>query len=130
MSSKKVVKEDTPELEVLLTSDVTLDEDRGFSRPETVRIFGRNYRFTYPTLEGGMSSLGLTHYEEALINIREGQLPLEEADTVLHELLHVIDHTAELELTEKQVTVLAHGIMGMFQDNPELAEYITAQRED
>ena len=95
------------------------------TRPEVVRVFGRNYYVLYPTIENGMTHLGLTHFEEALINVRDSQRPLEEKDTLLHEFIHVIDHVMELELEERQVTVLAHGLMGIFQDNPEFAKFIT-----
>jgi hypothetical protein len=93
-------------------------------RPEVVRVFGRNFYITYTGIEGGMTNLGLTHYNESLVNIREDQRPIEEKDTLLHEFIHVIDHIMECELEERQVTILAHGLIGIFQDNPEFARYI------
>lgn len=94
------------------------------TRPEVVRVFGRNYYILYPSSDMGITNLGLTHFEEAIINIRDGQQSVEEKDTVLHEVLHVLDRVMETDLDEKQVTVLAHGLIGIFQDNPEFAKYI------
>lgn len=96
-----------------------------YNRPELVRVMGRNYYITYCPIDGGMTNLGLTHQEECLINIREGQRPTELKDTLLHEFLHVIDHLMEVELDERQVTIIAHGLTCIFQDNPEFAKYIT-----
>ena len=106
---------------------VRSDEDE---RPSHVRVFGRNFYITYSSLlEGGMTDLGLTHVNEGLVNIRNEQHPLEEKDTLLHEFMHVIDYVMGLELSEKQITVMAHGLVGLFQDNPEFAEYLIQKVE-
>jgi hypothetical protein len=100
------------------------------TRPNHVRVFGRNFYITYSSLtEGGMVDLGLSHVEEGLINIRNGQRPVEEKDTLLHEFIHVIDSIMGCEMSERQVTILAHGLIGIFQDNPEFAEYIIEKVE-
>jgi hypothetical protein len=99
-------------------------------RPEVVRILGRNFYVLYSSLtEGGMEQLGLTHPDEGIINIRNGQTPIEEKDTILHELIHVVDHLMGTEMNERQVTLLAHGLIGLFQDNQEFAEYIIKKVE-
>ena len=94
-------------------------------RPEVVRVFGRNHYVLYCSVDSGMTDLGLCHFNEGLVNIREGQRPLEEKDTILHEFIHVIDNVMECGLDERQVTILAHGLIGIFQDNPEFARYVT-----
>lgn len=94
-------------------------------RPELVRVFGRNFYVNYPSSETGMQDLGLTHFHQSLVNVVDGQSAVEERDTLLHEFIHVIDLTMELELTEKQVTCLAHGLIGVFNDNPEFAKFVT-----
>ena len=75
-----------------------------------------------------MEKLGLCMYNEAQVIIKEGQLPLEEANTILHEFLHVIDNIMDLELSEHQITTVATGLMGLFQDNPSFAKFIIKQR--
>jgi hypothetical protein len=115
-------------MEVQLTLDqpiMSKTKSNELVRPEVVRVFGRNYYITYTGIENGMTNLGLTHFNEGLVNIREDQRPIEEKDTLLHEFIHVIDHVLECELDERQVTILAHGLIGIFQDNPEFAKYVT-----
>ena len=95
------------------------------NRPELVRVLGRNYYVIYSSLlEGGMVDLGLTHVEEGIVNIRNGQTSVEEKDTLLHEFIHVVETLMGIGLDERQVTILAHGLIALFQDNPEFAEYI------
>jgi hypothetical protein len=95
-------------------------------KPSVVRVFGKNFYILYSSLlEGGMTDLGLTHFNVGIVNIIKEQTTLEEKDTLLHEFIHVVDQTMECGLDERQVTTLAHGLIGIFQDNPEFAEYIT-----
>lgn len=94
-------------------------------RPEVIRVFGRNIYVTYIDAESGMTNLGLTHLNEGIINILNNQHPIEEQDTLLHEVIHIISHLMEIGLDEKQVTVLAHGLIGVFQDNEDFSKYIT-----
>jgi hypothetical protein len=73
---------------------------------------------------GDKLTLGLTHFSECIVDILNGQHPLEERDTLLHEFIHVVDEVMKVGLSEKQVTILAHGLAGIFQDNPKFAQYI------
>lgn len=94
-------------------------------RPDAVRIFGRNYSFNYVPEYMGLQECGTTDNHNLLINIKEHQLPLEEVDTVLHEVIHAIEYTMDLEMSEHQVRALATGLIGVFQDNPKFGKYIT-----
>lgn len=98
-------------------------------RPSKVRVFGRNFYITYPSPEDGMQDLGLTHFHESLINVRDRQEKIEERDTILHEVLHTIDLTMELELSERQITCLAHALIGVFDDNPEFTKFVSENKE-
>jgi len=96
------------------------------SRPEHVRILGRDFNVKYTALDDGMITLGLMQYNSMVINIREGQEKLEERDTFLHETIHALSDTMCLELNETQVTALAHGLIAIFEDNdPAVSKYIT-----
>lgn len=107
---------------VIRQETVSEEED---GRPSVIRVFGRNFYIIYSSLlEGGMTDLGLTHFNEGLVNIRNEQHPIEERDTILHEFIHVIDNVMGCEMSERQVTLLAHGLIGIFQDNPEFAQYL------
>jgi hypothetical protein len=94
-------------------------------RPEVIRLLGQNIYIRYLPEEGGMQELGLSHLQSQRIDIREGQQAYEERDTLLHETLHFCSHLMEADLDERQVTVITHALMAVFQDNQEFAQYIT-----
>lgn len=98
------------------------------ARPSSVRVFGRNYSFNYVPEYMGLQECGTTDNHNLLINIKEHQLPIEEADTILHEVFHAIDYVMDLEISEHQIRALATGLLGVFQDNPKFAKYVTQLR--
>jgi hypothetical protein len=100
----------------------------GSEMPSSVRILGRDWDILYYDKTQGYDEHGCTVESRRELLISDGQLPLDEADTVLHESIHAIDMTMDLELSEHQVRVLATALIGIFQDNPTFAEYITKQR--
>lgn len=71
---------------------------------------------------------GLCHFGRALIDIRQGQHPIDETDTVLHEVFHAIlycqgrEYGEEVE--ETYVRALATGLTAALQDNPEFASWL------
>jgi hypothetical protein len=95
--------------------------------PSSVRVFGKDVTIEYATIEtsdeenisGDMSE------EKLAIRVRPGQLPIEEMDTVLHETIHAVDYILDLGLTEHQVRMLGTGLVGLFQDNPGFAAFVT-----
>ena len=47
-----------------------------------------------------------------------------EANTILHEAIHIIDWTNSIGLSEAQTLALEHAICGFIRDNPELVKAI------
>lgn len=104
------------------------------ARPTKVRIFGRNYSITYvPPSDLSAANLGLCDARTQRIYCEDGQLPVEEVDTVLHEIFHAIRHTMQLpidpETEELVVAALATGLVGVLQDNPKFAQWLITQRD-
>lgn len=103
-------------------------------RPHKVRIFGREYSINFHAFSHlNDSDLGNCNNIYHTINIADGLSPMEEADTVLHEVLHAIAWAMHLEFgcestEERIVAAFATGIMGVLQDNPRLAEYLAHPR--
>lgn len=99
-------------------------------RPTTVRLMGRTFLFNY--VKGSVLSddhdFGHIDYYGQVINISDNLTPVEEADTVLHELIHAVDLSMGLELSEHQVHHLATGLIALFQDNPEVALYLAEDK--
>jgi hypothetical protein len=89
--------------------------------PSSLRIIGREYdvvKLDYENQVGGVD------FDTCTIGIKSGQQKLLEADTLLHESVHVIDEIFQLELTERQVYCVVGGIMALLRDNPSLLPYI------
>jgi hypothetical protein len=75
-------------------------------------------------------AVGLTHYGPAIMDIATGQPAFATRDTVLHELMHAILAQAGHsrggdEVEEALVGPLATGLVGVLQDNPEFAHWLT-----
>ena len=107
---------------------------RGPSRPTKVRIFGRDYSIHFHAFSPlNDSDLGNCNNIHQVINIADGLSPVEEADTLLHEVLHGIVYTTHLELSyeqeERVVATLATGLMGGLQDNPRFAQWLIQSRD-
>lgn len=58
------------------------------------------------------------------IRIREGQQLLMEADTLLHESLHLIDTYMQLNLSERQIYCIAVAIIALIRDNVDVLPYL------
>lgn len=108
--------------------------NKGPSCPSKVRIFGREYSINFHAYSPlNDSDLGNCCNLAHVINIADGMSPMEEADTVLHEVLHAISWAMHLEYgcessEERIVSSFATGIMGVLQDNPRLAAYLAHPR--
>lgn len=94
-------------------------------RPTKVRIAGRDFEIRYVKDDLNSGNNGYCHHDQGFLSIADDLKPLEEIDTVLHETMHSISNTFDLDLTERQVLVLATVLVGVFQDNPEYAKYIS-----
>ena len=76
-----------------------------------------------------MEASGLCDYDKAAITIVSKQTPFNVRDTVLHETFHAIlsqqGRTSFGDATEElYVRALATGLMGVLQDNPQLAQWL------
>ena len=90
--------------------------------PSSLRIVGREYDVV--KLDYDNEQVGGVDFGTCAIGIKSGQQKLLEADTLLHESLHIIDEIFQLELTERQVYCVVSGIMALFRDNETLLPYI------
>lgn len=108
------------------------------SRPYSLRIMGREYTVNYEdVLDEEDDLLGLCENSETEITIKDGQVPVEEADTIIHESLHALFYLLDMGLSLKKeeaiVRPLATGILQVFLDNPEFLKYLlkvaNSQRE-
>lgn len=98
-------------------------------RPPSVRIFGRVYPVVYVKDSPlGLTNMGQCNDAKQVIHVQDGLTPIEESDTVLHEVIHGIDYVTGLGLEERQVRGLAAALIGLFQDNPQFAQYLIQEK--
>lgn len=103
-------------------------------RPALVKVLGRDYSISYEAPSPlNNSFLGLCDNNRQAIYVEDYQTSVEEADTVLHEVLHAIRYMAKVEidpeLEERMVAALATGLISIFHDNPDFAAWVTTPRE-
>lgn len=90
--------------------------------PSLLKIVGREYNVV--KVEEYDEQVGGVDFETNTIIIKDGQQRLLEADTLLHESLHVIDEIFQLELSERQVYCITSGLIALLRDNLVLMSYI------
>src|SRR5881392_1069832 len=97
----------------------------GGPRPSPIRLGGRDYKFRFRQAKSMSEADGLCHNDKGLIDIRVGQTPVNEVDTVLHEVFHAILFCQGREdggtTEETYVRALATGLVTALSDNPEFA---------
>jgi hypothetical protein len=94
-------------------------------RPSHVRVLGRNYALLFD--HDDPDECGKCEVPDHEINIRDGMPPVEEADTVLHEIMHAVWEHMDIghrRVEESVVRKLATGLTQVFQDNPALVQYL------
>ena len=100
-------------------------------RPKALRVMGRDYTVLWERADVLPSAVaGLTDNRALTIAIDIAQHPVEELDTLLHELFHAIwfqmsmgEHPPEEEVIVRK---FAGGLTQVLQDNPQLIKYIAA----
>lgn len=90
--------------------------------PSLLKVVGREYNVV--KIEEYDEKVGGVDFENSTIVIKDGQQRLLEADTLIHESLHIIDDIFQLELSERQVYCITSGIIALLRDNPALVSYI------
>lgn len=90
--------------------------------PEKVKVGGMVYTVNLTeNLINGMTFIGETNPELAVINIRESIDPNRQRSTFIHELLHAVaTHLGYVEHDEKQIDEFANALYAVIVDNPEM----------
>lgn len=101
---------------------------KDIKRPDAVRIMGRNYAVLWEDDSLlGTDNLGRTYSQQCLIVVRTGQHPVEEADTLLHEIMHAVWFCMSVSEggadEEAVVRRMASGMLQVFMDNAHLINY-------
>lgn len=80
----------------------------------SLRVLGKPYKITWGNLEDCLGETDSTHQT---IKMQTGLPKDNEEETLLHELIHAVDESLGLQMTEAQVHALACGLYAVFKDN-------------
>jgi len=105
-------------------------------RPKRVRINGEEFAIRYRRFKVSEKALGVCLYQHSRLEIATPQTAVNLRDTVLHEIMHAIlakqGHTGSCfdsdETEERYISALATGVIGVLQDNPELAAWLIEEQ--
>lgn len=100
-------------------------------RPKVIKVMGKNYHIKFvATSPIAHENLGQCDHKKMLICIEEDQVPVEELDTVIHEVLHAIWYQMSIGEgpmeEEPIVRRTANGLLQVILDNPEMLKYAAA----
>lgn len=92
------------------------------TRPVTVTICGQP--FALETAELGENEAGRTHVLHQRFLIADNQAPLQERDTVLHEIIHAVGQMTGHEVKEGAAAAIGTGLLAVLRGNPELVAWL------
>ena len=98
--------------------------------PNTFKLFQQTWTVRTGTEKELPNELGMCYVDSNEILLRTQGLP---ADTIihtfLHELVHSIEQKLELDMTERQVDLIALGLIDLFRSNPAMVELLLPLEE-
>lgn len=92
---------------------------------ESVRVIGKTYTVRVVNKSPLDKDSGECDEKSQTITVNEDQTEEAMQDTILHEVVHAIDHTLRLDMSENQVAMMATGLIAVIRDNPEFTEFVT-----
>jgi len=90
--------------------------------PASLAIIGKRYAVEWKDGEG---DYGECFSDQCRIEVRSTQCHQQQADTLLHEAMHAVDHELHCGMTEPQIRRMATGLLALLRDNPALVVFLT-----
>ncbi len=94
--------------------------------PDKFKLFSQTWRIRGAVPGEIGDDLGQCRPDQLEIVLNPNQCPEQLQHTLLHELIHSIEQRQLLELTERQVDLIALGILDMFKSNPGFTDILGA----
>lgn len=88
----------------------------------SLRIIGKTYAVE---MKEGDGDYGECFSDQCRIEVRANQHHQQQADTLLHEAFHAVDHEMHCGLSEPQIRRMATGVLALLRDNPALVAFLT-----
>ena len=95
------------------------------SRPERIRIIGKPYKIEWPkVIEGGEELNGHSDPDAQRIQVQDALTLETSQDRLLHEVLHCVEASMDLDLEDTVIERLATGLLAVIKDNPRFVSYL------
>ncbi len=94
--------------------------------PPKLRILGKRWVVKLQSPKGGKDA-GECDHVTAIISVSPKQTEDSRRDTLLHEVTHAVDEELQLRMSERQVRLLATGLLETFRSNPALVAYLVGE---
>ena len=95
--------------------------------PNQFKLFNQTWRIRLAQPMEISDDLGQCRPDLFEIVLNPNQSPESILHTLNHELIHAIEHKLQLELTERQVDLVALGLMDLFRSNPAMLQLLGPQ---
>ena len=99
-----------------LATDITEDK----MIPNNFKLFNQKWAIRTAHMGELPDDLGQCRPDQLEVILNPNQSEESIKHTLLHELIHCIEMKLHLEMTERQVDVVALGLLDLFRSNPEL----------
>jgi hypothetical protein len=99
-------------------------------RPTSIKILGKPYSIEWPKaiVHDGDEVNGLADPDAQQIQVVNG-LPLETSqDKLLHEVMHCVEASMDLDLEDTVIERLATGLLAVLKDNPKFVAYLRKKK--
>ena len=87
-----------------------------------VKISGIDYAIIMKSAEEMAGHIGLANFNTQEIWINQSSTEQTIKIAKWHEVVHMLDHAYDLEMTERQVKFFTHALLALLEDNPGIVE--------
>jgi hypothetical protein len=91
--------------------------------PPEVDVIGKPYAITVTAR--GEGDYGECFSDQCRIEIADYQCLLQQRDTLLHEVMHAVDHEMHCGMSEPQIRRMATGLLQVLRHNAGLVAFLT-----
>jgi hypothetical protein len=100
-----------------------------FVKSSNVRVLGKTYKIQPLPDHAPDGEFGACNYAFQLIEYNSKLGTDELKDTILHEMVHCLDHGMQLKMSEEQVHAISTGFYSLIKDNKEFFEWVISDAD-
>lgn len=97
--------------------------------PKKFKLFSQTWRIRGAVTGELPEDLGQCRPDQLEIVINPNQVPESMMHTLAHEIVHAIEQRQQLEMTERQVDLMALGLIDLIRSNPGIMEIFNEDQE-